>query len=67
MKPTEMPEYRQKIRTLGNGVTTPAKKPKKSVNDVTVIETAASLKQSPIRSGTDSWCEESLLQELSNT
>ena len=40
----DIPVYRQSIFTHGNGVKTPAIKLKKLVSDVTVIDTAASLK-----------------------
>ena len=39
---TEMPVYRQNMRTQGNGVMAPTMKLKKLVADVTVIDTAAS-------------------------
>ena len=38
----------QKMRTQGKGVMTPAKKERKSVREVTVMETAASLYARPI-------------------
>ena len=44
IKAMDIPVYRQNIRTQGNGVITPQIKLKKLVNDVTVIDTAASLK-----------------------
>ena len=44
MNAIDIPVYRQNILTHGNGVITPQIKLKKFVNDVTVIETAASLK-----------------------
>lgn len=46
------PEYVQKIVTDGNGLKTPIQKLKKSVTDVMVMETAASLSINAIRSGT---------------
>ena len=40
----DIPVYRQNILTQGNGVSTPQMKLKKLVKEVTVIETAESLK-----------------------
>ena len=40
----DIPVYRQNILTHGNGVSTPQMKLKKFVKEVTVIETAESLK-----------------------
>ena len=40
----DIPVYRQNILTQGNGVSTPQMKLKKFVKEVTVIETAESLK-----------------------
>ena len=40
----DMPVYRQNILTHGNGVSTPQMKLKKFVKEVTVIDTAESLK-----------------------
>lgn len=52
MKTTAKPLYMQKILTDGNGLMTPIQKETMSVNDVIVIETAASDNITPIRSGT---------------
>lgn len=52
MKHTAIPLYVQKICTDGNGLKIPIQKETISVNDVIVIETAASDIIIPIRSGT---------------
>lgn len=52
MKQTAMPLYLQKICTDGNGLIIPIQNEMTSVNDVIVIETAASDIVIPIRSGT---------------
>ena len=66
MNAMDIPVYRQNILTHGNGVITPHMKLKKFVNEVTVIETAASLKHRPIRSGTDR-CGDDRCHELRTT
>lgn len=52
VKQTAKPLYKQKICTDGNGLMMPIKNEIMSVNEVMVIETAASDNISPIRSGT---------------
>lgn len=52
MKQTAKPLYKQNICTDGNGLTMPMKNEIISVNDVMVIETAASDNVKPMRSGT---------------
>lgn len=53
MKQTARPLYLQNICIDGNGLTTPISSDIISVNDVMVMETAASDNIRPIRSGTD--------------
>ena len=48
-----LPVYMQKILTQGNGVMIPIQKLSMSVIDVIVMDTAASVNASDIRSGTE--------------
>lgn len=52
MKHTAMPLYLQKICTDGNGLIIPIQNEMMSVNDVIVMDTAASDIMIPMRSGT---------------